>query len=800
MKKTTNQDSLDPYADREAANYENPIPSREFILQILAEVGQPIKQKHIASLLNITSEEGKDALRRRLRAMERDGQIICNRRSGYGLIDKMDLICGIVTAHPDGFGFLIAEDGSEDLFINARQMRSVFHGDRILVNVTGIDRRGRREAAVVEVLQHNTQRVVGRYWSHEGFGVLQAENPRITHDIIIADKHRAEAINGQIVVVEIIQQPEAKKQPMGKVVEILGEHMAPGMEIDIAIRKHELPYLWPSAVESQIKSFQEHINPADIKGREDLRHLPFVTIDGADARDFDDAVYCEKKGKSWRLWVAIADVAHYVKRASALDQEALLRGNSVYFPAQVIPMLPEILSNGLCSLNPHVDRLAMVCEMNISAKGNITDYRFFNAVFQSQARLIYDDVAAALSAHHNKDNESIKPVLRERLPQLLELERLFQVLFEARVKRGAIEFHSTETVIRFDEQRKIAAIEPLQRNDAHRLIEECMIAANICAARFIDEHEQPALFRIHEPPKAEKLQDLRSFLSELGLQLGGGSKPQSRHYAQLLQSVQGRKDAQLIQTVMLRSLNQAIYHPDNQGHFGLALTHYTHFTSPIRRYPDLLVHRVIKSVLNGSSAKSSLYSDSEVIGIGEQCSHNERRADEATRDVVDWLKCEFMVDKVGEEYDGIITSVTSFGLFVELQGIYVEGLVHVTSLNNDYYHFDPVKHCLIGDRTRQRYRLGDAIKVVVARVDLDEKQIDFSLANSDSNDNAARPSPLRVKNGKVSRAKKSPKVTKEAGASRSAKRAASSGGRKSKTTDKGKRATKRAAKSKKKRR
>jgi len=754
MKKAKNDAALDPYADREAANYENPIPSREFILQVLAEVGQPIKRKHIAALLNITDEEGKDALRRRLRAMERDGQVICNRRSGYGLIDKMDLICGMVTAHPDGFGFLITEDGSEDLFINARQMRAVFHGDRILVNVTGIDRRGRREAAVVEVLQRNTQRVVGRYWNHDGIGVLRAENPRITHDIIIADKHRGEAIHGQIVVVEIIQQPEAKKQPMGRVVEILGEHMAPGMEIDIAIRKHELPYQWPHALEKEIKDFREHINPADIEGREDLRHLPFVTIDGADARDFDDAVYCEKKGQSWRLWVAIADVAHYVKRGSALDQEALLRGNSVYFPAQVIPMLPEILSNGLCSLNPHVDRLAMVCEMTITGKGNITKYRFFNAVFQSYARLIYDDVAAALQAHHSNNAKAIPAPIQERMPQLLHLEQLFQVLFEARIKRGAIEFHSTETVIRFDDQRKIAAIEPLQRNDAHRLIEECMIAANICAARFIDEHQQPALYRIHEPPKAEKLQDLRSFLSELGLQLGGGNKPQPRHYAQLLESVQQRNDMQLIQTVMLRSLNQAIYHPENQGHFGLALTHYTHFTSPIRRYPDLLVHRVIKSVLNGSSAKRSLYSENDAVSIGEQCSHTERRADEATRDVVDWLKCEYMMDKVGEEYAGIITGVTSFGLFVELQGIYVEGLVHVTSLNNDYYHFDPIKHCLIGDRTRQRYRLGDALNVVVARVDLDEKQIDFTLTNNDSDGIPARATKRAGKSTKAANAQK----------------------------------------------
>jgi len=738
MKKVKTDAVVDPYADREAANYENPIPSREFILKVLAEVGQPIKRKHIASLLDITSEEGKDALRRRLRAMERDGQIICNRRSGYGLIDKMDLVCGKVTAHPDGFGFLIADDGSDDLFINARQMRSVFHGDRILVNVTGIDRRGRREAAVVEVLQRNTQRVVGRYWNHDGVGILQAENPRITHDIIIADKHHANAVHGQIVVVEIIQQPEAKKQPMGRVVEILGEHMAPGMEIDVAIRKHELPYQWPRAVKKEVKGYSTEIDPADIKGREDLRHLPFVTIDGADARDFDDAVYCEKKGQGWRLWVAIADVAHYVKRGSALDQEALLRGNSVYFPEQVIPMLPEILSNGLCSLNPHVDRLAMVCEMNITAKGSITKYRFCNAVFQSHARLIYDDVATALEAHHAGNSSAISGPIKERMPQLLALEDLFKVLFEARIKRGAIEFHSTETVIRFDEQRKIAAIEPLQRNDAHRLIEECMIAANISAAKFIDEHEQPSLYRIHEPPKTEKLQDLRAFLSELGLQLGGGNKPQPRHYAQLLESVQDRMDVQLIQTVMLRSLNQAIYHPDNQGHFGLALTHYTHFTSPIRRYPDLLVHRVIKSLLAAGRVKLPLYGESEVVSIGEQCSHSERRADEATRDVVDWLKCEFMMDKVGEEYSGIVTGVTSFGLFVALQGIYVEGLVHVTSLNNDYYHFDPIKHCLIGDRTRKRYRLGDVVDVVVARVDLDEKQIDFMLAGVEDSDISTR--------------------------------------------------------------
>lgn len=728
MKKNDHLAGPDPHAQREAEKYQRPIASREYILELLGRATEPLKEKQLALLLEIEEEEDRIALQRRLRAMERDGQLIRNRRNGYGLAQKMDLVTGRVSAHPDGFGFLIPDDGGDDLFLSARQMRSLFNRDRIITSVTGIDRRGRREGSVVEILQRNTHKVVGRYVLQAGIGFIQAEDKRITHDVIIPPDAADAAHSGQIVVAEIVEQPELHRKPIGKIVEVLGEHMAPGMEIDVAIRTHALPFAWPAAVTQEMKRIPREVTEPDKQHRRDLRHLPFVTIDGADARDFDDAVYCEKLGRNWRLLVAIADVASYVIPGTALDDEAKARGTSVYFPERVIPMLPEELSNGLCSLNPNTDRLSLVCDMTISQSGSVTGYEFYNAVFQSQARLIYDDVAVLLSGQ-KVTREDAKTEQRDRdlLPHLQDLEKVYHCLSVNRKKRGAIEFETTETVIRFDAQRKIASIEPLFRNDAHRLIEECMIAANICAALFLDAAEIPSLYRIHEPPKTEKMQDLRAFLSELGLDLGGGPKPKPKHYAELLTSIRQRQDWKLIQTVMLRSLNQAVYHPENHGHFGLALTHYAHFTSPIRRYPDLLVHRAIKHVLAQRTVPEFGYSAAEMVTLGEHCSTTERRADDATRDVVDWLKCEFMMDKVGQTFPGIITGVTSFGIFVELLDIYVEGLVHVTSLSNDYYHFDPVKHSLIGERTRTRYRLGDPIAIQVMRVDLDEKQIDFAL-------------------------------------------------------------------------
>jgi ribonuclease R len=718
----TRIEKTDAHAQREALKYDRPVASREFILEILAEEGKPLTREQLAEILGYHEEQDLEALARRLRAMERDGQLIRNRRHGYGPVNKMDLICGHVLAHPDGFGFLVPDDGSDDLFLSARQMRQLIHRDRVLAHVSGIDRRGRREGAVVEILERNTHQVVGRFFKESGVGFVVPDNKRITHDVVIPPENQGQANSGQIVVAELIEQPSKQRQPIGQVVEILGEHMAPGMEIDVAVRAHEIPHQWPEAVEKETHRYGAEVPEDAFAKREDIRHLPLVTIDGADAKDFDDAVYCEPHGNGWRLLVAIADVSYYVRPSIALDVEAQQRGNSVYFPGRVIPMLPEILSNGLCSINPHVNRLCMVCEMVITNTGRVKDYRFFEAVMHSHARLIYDDVAALLEG-----DKALRKQYKKLIPHLENLNSLFKALLKQRNRRGAIEFETTETVIEFGDQKKIERIVPMRRNDAHRIIEECMITANVCAADFLDNHDMPTLYRVHDAPADDKLVDLRDFLKSLGLTMGGGSEPEPKHYGKLLAQVRNRPDWHLIQTVMLRSLNQAVYSPDNLGHFGLALDVYAHFTSPIRRYPDLLVHRAIKHVLAGKSPEQFIYSYNDMQALGENCSMTERRADEATRDVMDWLKCEYMMDKVGEEFDGIITSVTSFGLFIELQDIYVEGLVHVTSLKRDYYHFDPVKHCLIGERTNKQFRLTDKVRVQVVRVDLDEKKIDFEL-------------------------------------------------------------------------
>jgi ribonuclease R len=720
----------DPFAERESHKYEKPIPSREFIMQMLGEAGEPLAWQEIADRLALSEPDDLEALTRRLRAMERDGQVVRNRRNDYGLTEKMDLVRGRVIAHPDGFGFLVPEDGGDDLFLTGRHMQALMHGDRIVAHVTGVDRRGRREGAVVEILERNTHQVVGRFRREGSMAFVTPDNKRMTHDILVPPEFEGGAQEGQIVMVEIVEQPTIRRQPMGRVFEIVGDHMGPGMEIDIAMRAHELPHRWPDAVEEEVSVLQPHVLPEAKHGREDVRELPLVTIDGADARDFDDAVYCEPygtNGKEWRLLVAIADVSHYVALETALDREAVERGNSVYFPGRVIPMLPEVLSNGLCSINPKVDRLCMVCEMVVTSAGRVKSHRFFEGLMRSHARFTYETVAAVLDG-----DEALREQHAELVPHLENLYALYHAFAQHRRRRGAIEFETTETSIIFGPHKKIERIVARVRNDAHRLIEECMIAANVSAAQFLAKHEMPTLYRVHDLPKEEKITDLRAFLSELGLNLSGGDRPEAADYAKLLESVRERPDAHLIQTVMLRSLNQAVYSPDNVGHFGLALEEYAHFTSPIRRYPDLLVHRAIRHVLRGGKAENFDYGVSHMQSMGEHCSMTERRADEATRDATDWLKCEFMMDKVGETFDGIITSVTSFGLFVELHEIYVEGLVHVTSLKNDYYHFDPASHRLLGERTRQSYRLADKVRVRVMRVDLDDKKIDFELEGMES--------------------------------------------------------------------
>ena len=715
IKKLSKIRKNDPHLNREASKYDHPLPSREYILQMLEDQGKPVSFDELCVLFDIHSEE-LDMFQRRLAAMEREAQLMRNRKGAYIVPERASLIAGRIEGHADGYGFLVPDDGGEDIYLDAKQMTKVLHRDRVLVRVIGLDRKGRREGAIVEVLERANSRVVGRVLVEHGITVVVPENRRIAQDILVVPDKKLKAKAGQVVMVEIIEQPDRHSQPIGRIVEVLGNYADPGMEIEIALRKHDLPFEFSEKALEETKALPAKVKKSEWTGRKDLRDLPLVTIDGETARDFDDAVFAEKKGRGWRLVVAIADVSHYVRPGMALDHDAMERGNSVYFPRRVIPMLPEKLSNGLCSLNPDVERLAMVCDMDINNSGVIKDYSFYPAVFRSKARLTYNQVWSWLSGEAQAESE----VHRALQPQIQALYALFNILLKARHKRGAIDFETIETMMLFNDQGKIDNIVPVQRNDAHRLIEECMLAANVCASAFLEKNKQPCLYRIHEGPTPEKLEALRSFLQEFGLGLPGGENPTAKDYGALLEKIKPRPDAALLQTVMLRSLRQAMYSPDNVGHFGLSYEHYTHFTSPIRRYPDLLVHRSIKAVLEGTHYRPGKWDE-----IGMHCSMTERRADEATRDVDNWLKCYYMRDRIGEEFHGTIAGVVPFGVFVALDSVYVEGLVHVSELGEDYFQFDNVKHQMLGERSGKRFRLGDRMNVKLVRADLETGRIDF---------------------------------------------------------------------------
>ncbi len=755
IKKLSKIRRKDPHFHREAAKYEQPLPSREYIVLTLEQQGKPVSFSHLCDLLDIHKSE-ESSFERRLVAMEREGQLMRNRKNAYILPERASLIAGRIEGHADGYGFLVPDDGGDDLYLDAKQMTKVLHRDRALARVIGFDRKGRREGAIVEVLERANSKVVGRVLIEHGITVVVPENKRINQDILVVPNRQAEkrlkAKAGQVVVVEIIEQPDRHSQPIGQIIDILGNYADPGMEIEIALRKHDLPFEFSAVAMVEAEKYPEKIRKSEWSDRVDLRDVPLVTIDGETARDFDDAVFAERKDKGWRLVVAIADVSHYVKPGMALDREAMERGNSVYFPRRVIPMLPEKLSNGLCSLNPDVDRLAMVCDMDINTRGRIKDFRFYPAVFRSKARLTYTQVWNWLS----KETKPESDLHISLQPHLQALYALFKVLLRARHRRGAIDFETIETMMLFDDQSKIENIVPTTRNDAHRVIEECMLAANVCASAFLQKHKQTCLYRVHEGPTPEKLEGLNNFLKEFGLTLPGGDDPTAKDYAALLEAVKNRPDAQLLQTVMLRSLRQAMYSPDNVGHFGLSYEHYTHFTSPIRRYPDLLVHRSIKAVL-----KEKHYSPGDWEQIGLHCSMTERRADEATRDVVNWLKCYYMRDRIGEEFDGTIASVVPFGVFVALDEVYVEGLVHVSELGEDYFQFDSTKHQMLGERSGQRFRLGDRMRVRLVRADLESGRIDFVLGTPSLNVMPAIP-PAPVIKKKASVRRVSEKSTKAA--------------------------------------
>ncbi|ORU92039.1 MAG: ribonuclease R [Cycloclasticus sp. symbiont of Bathymodiolus heckerae] len=704
------------------------------LLKFLANEKRPLGWIDISNGLGVQSKREKKSLSGHLSAMLKSGELLFNRKEQYCLVQQSDLEAGVVIGHADGFGFLKRDAGGDDMFIPPHEMRALMNGDRVVASRGKLNRQGKIEARIVDVLERKVKTVVGRFFNEGGIFHVEAENKRIFQHIFVPADATLNAKGGQIVMVEITHYPSSRTQAIAKVIEVMGDHMAPGMEIDMAIRSHELPNIWSQDVLDEAQGFGSGVTEDDLEDRKDVRKLPFVTIDGADARDFDDAVYCKKMAKGWKLCVAIADVSHYVKPGSAIDVEAYERGTSVYFPEQVIPMLPEVLSNGLCSLNPLVDRLCMVCEMRLDDTGEVTASKFYQAVMHSHARLTYDEVGAIF----DETEPELTKKHKKLLPHLQALKGLYEVMKVAANERGALEFDTFETRFVFDEKRKIKGIEPVIRHDAHRLIEVFMIAANASTASFLVKHEMPNLLRIHDGPSIDRLLKLRGFLSELGLSLDGGDEPKPHHYKQLISSIQDRPDAHLIETVMLRSMSQAMYSPEQQGHFGLALDLYAHFTSPIRRYPDLLTHRAIKHVLQKKKAKSFNYSNADMETFGEHCSYCSRRADEATREVESWLKCEFMLDKIGQEFIGVVSSVTSFGLFVELDKVFIDGLVHVTALGDDYYHFDAGKHRLLGERTNKSFRLGDRLKVTVVKVSLEDKKIDLSLAGAKQTEKVAK--------------------------------------------------------------
>ena len=709
---------------RQRKPYKHPIPSANDLIDYLTEAGKPLKADAILKALGLKGQRMRSALVDKLYAMVRSGQILENRRGEYCLTAKLDLVTGTVSGHRDGFGFVIRDDGEpDDVYLSAREMRSLFHGDRVAIRVTGMDRRGRAEGELVDVLERGTRETAGQFIRERGIGLVIPDNPKISHRILIAKGEAGGAQHGQMVVVEILDYPTQVEQSTGRIVEIIGTPGEKGIATDIAIHSNAIPFKWPKTVLSEIEKYGSSVPAKAKQGRTDLRSVDLVTIDGADARDFDDAVFCERSGNGWRVLVAIADVSHYVEIGSGLDKEATRRGTSVYFPDRVVPMLPEILSNGLCSLNPKVDRLCMVCEMHVNSEGKVTRSTFFEGVMRSKARLTYSQVNDLLAG---KSKSSVPKALHG---SIRELHTLYKAFAKARGRRGAIEIDLPQTKFVLNDDGEIDRIEVVPRNDAHRLIEECMIAANVQAAKFLKRHRIPGLYRVHPKPDPDRFDELRLYLVSLGLKVAHPDHVQPRDFTKIIRQTADRPDANAIMMTMLRSLTHAEYSPTNIGHFGLALESYAHFTSPIRRYPDLLVHRAIRHIVRGGKPGKYDYSGRDMERLGTITSAHEKRAEDATREVEAWLKCQYMEQHLGDVFDGVVTGVTNFGVFVQITELMVDGLVHVTSLKNDYYQYDAGSQSLVGERTGRKYRLGDAMRVQVNRVDMETRRIDFQLAD-----------------------------------------------------------------------
>ncbi|MGH1428414.1 MAG: ribonuclease R [Arenicella sp.] len=709
----------------------------DIVLTYLKQKHEAVATREIAQVLGQGGKRGIEETYKTLEYLREEGKITQVRRNRWAIQDQIKEVIGKIVGHTDGHGYVLPINGGEKIFLRNHDMHEVLHGDTVNVRVTGKDRRNKRLGHIIDIVERGSEEVVGRFFTERGLNFVVPNDQRISQDIFIPPDSLKELENlpdsGQVVICKITQFPTKNFQPVGQVIEILGDYLAPGMEIEIAKNEFSIPDEWPSNIDKETQKLPKDVNGDDFPNRNDIRHLPLVTIDGADARDFDDAVFCEQQGNGFRLVVAIADVSHYVKLKTALDSEAWLRGNSVYFPRQVIPMLPEVLSNGLCSLNPNVDRLCMVCDMEITQKGEIKHFEFYQAVMHSHARLTYEQVAGYLNTKRQTSDQELLPISLSKdkvVESLHELERLAKLLGAKRREKGSIDLNIAEPMIVFNDDRKIDKIIPRERNFAHRLIEECMLAANICAADALSDSSLAGIYRVHEQPDEEKIEETREFIRQFGAILPGGNEPSPLDYTKLLNKLpEGKTETKIINQALLRSFKQARYSQENDGHFALAFSSYTHFTSPIRRYSDLHVHRQLKKLINDASAKDNDEVFETVTAMAEQTSSTERRAEKATRAVTQWLKCEYMSHKVGEKLSGTIITVVDFGLFIELDDHYVEGLVHIANLGDDYFVFDETKRCLRGESSGQNYQAGQKITIIVSRVDLEQKRIDFDLAN-----------------------------------------------------------------------